>query len=210
MLDGYSTGTKINDLATEFGIARTTVMKHVERAGAPRRRNVVSERLDEARRLYDQGWSLAKVAEHFGVDPGTAFRKVAPKTVAPARLNSEFDSEHLTMLIDIHHHRWHLLVMAVTGIECPLLAVGHIQLAVDSGTQHVDRRLVRPPLADVYGERKVIGFNPFADAMALKAETQGHEEPKAAFVANELGRRTAVAFGASPVHADGAGAQRAS
>ena len=53
-------------------------MKHIERAGAPRRRNLLGDHLDEARRLYDQGWSLAKVARHFDVDPGTvgyAFRK---------------------------------------------------------------------------------------------------------------------------------------
>src|SRR4051794_20588242 len=41
LLGRYRQGAKINDLAAEFGIARTTVMKHVERAGAPRRRNVV-------------------------------------------------------------------------------------------------------------------------------------------------------------------------
>ena len=78
LLERYRAGTRIIDLATEFGIARNTVMKHVERAGAPRRRNLVRDHLDEARRLYDQGWSLAKVAEHFGVDPGTVgytFRK---------------------------------------------------------------------------------------------------------------------------------------
>ena len=71
LLVRYGTGTKIKELAAEFGIARTTVLKHVERAGAPRRRNVIRDHLDEARRLYDQGWSLAKVADHFGVDPGT-------------------------------------------------------------------------------------------------------------------------------------------
>jgi AraC-like DNA-binding protein len=71
LLDRYRAGAKINELATEFAINRNTVMKHVERAGAPRRRNLIRDHLDEARRLYDQGWSLAKVAEHFGVDPGT-------------------------------------------------------------------------------------------------------------------------------------------
>lgn len=71
LLDHYHAGTKINDLAAEFKVGRTTVMKHVERAGAPRRRNIVTDRLDEARRLYDQGWSLARVGAHFGVDPAT-------------------------------------------------------------------------------------------------------------------------------------------
>lgn len=78
MLERYHAGTKIKELAAEFQISRTTVMKHVERAGAPRRRNLVRDHLDEARRLYGEGWSLAKVADHFGVDPGTVgytFRK---------------------------------------------------------------------------------------------------------------------------------------
>jgi hypothetical protein len=78
LLERYRAGTKISDLAVEFQITRTTVMKHVERAGAPRRRNLVRDHLDEARRLYDRGWSLARVGDHFGVDPNTvryAFRK---------------------------------------------------------------------------------------------------------------------------------------
>jgi AraC-like DNA-binding protein len=78
LLERYRAGTKINALASEFQISRTTVMKHVERAGAPRRRGVILEHLDEARRLYESGWSLAKVGEHFGVDASTVgytFRK---------------------------------------------------------------------------------------------------------------------------------------
>ncbi|MDP9332214.1 MAG: hypothetical protein M3Q30_02710 [Actinomycetota bacterium] len=78
LLERYRAGTKIDDLAAEFAINRNTVMEHVRRAGAPRRRNVVMDRLEEACQLYEQGWSLARVAEHFGVDPGTvgyAFRK---------------------------------------------------------------------------------------------------------------------------------------
>jgi hypothetical protein len=44
-------------------------MTHVERAGAPRRRNVLTDRLDEARQLYDQGWSSAKFGQHLEVNP---------------------------------------------------------------------------------------------------------------------------------------------
>jgi len=79
LLECYRAGAKINELATEFAINRNTVMKHVERAGAPRRRGVIVERLDEARRLYEQGWSLAKIGQHYGVDPNTVwytFRKM--------------------------------------------------------------------------------------------------------------------------------------
>ena len=78
LVQNYRTGTKIDDLAKQFQISRTTVMKHVELAGAPRRRNLIIDRIDEARQLYDRGWSLARVGAHFGVDPATvgyAFRK---------------------------------------------------------------------------------------------------------------------------------------
>lgn len=80
LLERYRAGVKIDDLAAEFAVNRNTVMEHVRRAGAPRRRNVVMDRLEEARELYDRGWSLAKVADHFRVDSGTvgyAFRKAS-------------------------------------------------------------------------------------------------------------------------------------
>ena len=59
LLEGYHSGTKSDDLTTAFAINRNTVMEHARRAGAPRRRNVVTDHLDEARQLYDRGWSLA-------------------------------------------------------------------------------------------------------------------------------------------------------
>ena len=66
-------GELIDALAATFHISRTTVMKHVERAGAPRRRNLLTHRLEEARQLYDQGWSLAKVGQHLGVNASTVW-----------------------------------------------------------------------------------------------------------------------------------------
>lgn len=78
LIELYLAGKEINELAHQFEISRTTVMKHVERAGASRRRGVIVEHLDEARQLYEQGWSLTKVGQHFGVDASTvgySFRK---------------------------------------------------------------------------------------------------------------------------------------
>jgi lambda repressor-like predicted transcriptional regulator len=89
LLEAYRAGTKINDLASEFGIARTTVLNHIARAGLPKRRNFIRDHLDEARELYATGWSLAKVGEHFGVDANTvryAFRKAGiPRRDAQGR-----------------------------------------------------------------------------------------------------------------------------
>jgi DNA-binding NarL/FixJ family response regulator len=74
LIDLYNQGELIDDLATQFHISRTTVMKHVERAGAPRRRNLLTRRLEEAQQLYDQGWSLARIGQHLGVNASTVWR----------------------------------------------------------------------------------------------------------------------------------------
>ena len=74
LIEHYRKGALIDDLASQFAINRTTVMRHVERAGAPRRRSVLADRLDEARQLYDEGWSLAKVGNHLGVNASTVRR----------------------------------------------------------------------------------------------------------------------------------------
>jgi DNA-directed RNA polymerase specialized sigma24 family protein len=73
LIELYLQGQLIDDLATQFGISQTTVMKHVERSGAPRRRNLLTHRLDEARQLYDQGWSLARIGQHLGVNASTVW-----------------------------------------------------------------------------------------------------------------------------------------
>jgi len=67
LIDLYVQGERINALAAKFHISRTTVMKHVERASAPRRRNLLTDRLDKVRQLYDQGWSLARIGQQLGV-----------------------------------------------------------------------------------------------------------------------------------------------
>jgi DNA-directed RNA polymerase specialized sigma24 family protein len=74
LVEHYRAGTKIVDLAIEFQISRTTVMKHVERAGEPTR-NLIRDHLDEARRLYDDdGWSLARIGRHLGVNASTVWQ----------------------------------------------------------------------------------------------------------------------------------------
>jgi DNA invertase Pin-like site-specific DNA recombinase len=73
LIELYTQGELVDALAAKFHISRTTVMKHVARAGAPRRRNVLTERFDEARQLYDQGWSLASIGKHFGVNATTVW-----------------------------------------------------------------------------------------------------------------------------------------
>jgi DNA invertase Pin-like site-specific DNA recombinase len=74
LISRHERGEPIDELAVGFGIHRTTVMTHLSRAGAERRSGVVQRHLDEARVLYAAGSSLARVAEHFGVDSETVRR----------------------------------------------------------------------------------------------------------------------------------------
>jgi hypothetical protein len=71
LIELYTAGAAINDLAEQFRIHHLTVMRHLDRRGTPRRTGVVKRQLSEAKRLYEDGWSLARIGEHFGVDGET-------------------------------------------------------------------------------------------------------------------------------------------
>jgi DNA-binding transcriptional ArsR family regulator len=87
LVHAYTQGDTIDELATTFGIHRTTVMAHLERQTAPRRSGTVTKDIDEAIRLYEGGWSLDRVGEHFGVDGETVRRalRAAGVTLRPRR-----------------------------------------------------------------------------------------------------------------------------
>jgi DNA invertase Pin-like site-specific DNA recombinase len=80
-------GVPIDELASVFDIHRTTVMTHLDRAGTERRTGLIQRHLNEAHNLYESGASLARVAEHFGVDAETVRRafKNAGKALRPRR-----------------------------------------------------------------------------------------------------------------------------
>ena len=83
----HERGIPIDDLASVFDVHRTTVMTHLDRAGAERRTGLIERHLNEAHRLYESGSSLARVAEHFGVDAETVRRafKNADIPLRPSR-----------------------------------------------------------------------------------------------------------------------------
>lgn len=60
----------INDLAEIFGIGQSAAFANLARLGAEPRRGIVQPRLEEARSLFAQGWSLSRLG-HFGVNPAT-------------------------------------------------------------------------------------------------------------------------------------------
>ena len=80
----YQVGATIGELAARFGVHRTTVTAHLVRAGMDRRRRGLGpQQVEEAARLYGEGWSLARLGERFGVSDGTvlnAFRKAGVET----------------------------------------------------------------------------------------------------------------------------------
>lgn len=60
----YQAGADMKELAARWELHRTTVATHMRRAGvALRRQGVPGDRLDEAVRLYGDGWSLQRLAE---------------------------------------------------------------------------------------------------------------------------------------------------
>jgi hypothetical protein len=80
----YEAGETANALAQLFDVHRTTIVRHVEAAGALTRYRILSERdVAEGRRLYEQGWSLARLGQHFGVATRTvlnAFQRAGVPT----------------------------------------------------------------------------------------------------------------------------------
>ena len=79
----YSGGTKVNDIADRYGVARQTVLEHVRRMGLPRRHpRLEPEDVVTATRLYEAGNSLASVGTILGVDAGTVRRVLARSGVS--------------------------------------------------------------------------------------------------------------------------------
>ena len=66
LLADYEAGGRVGELAKVYGIHRTTVSAHVARAGKTRGQ-LTEARVDEAVRLYEQGWSLRAVGRHLDV-----------------------------------------------------------------------------------------------------------------------------------------------
>jgi hypothetical protein len=84
VLKRYQAGETANALARAFDVHRTTIVRHLADARVATRYRILSDAdLVEAHRLYEQGLSLARVGEHFGVATRTvlnAFQRAGVPT----------------------------------------------------------------------------------------------------------------------------------
>ena len=71
----YSEGKATKELARRFGIHRATVTVVLQRLGVElQQKGLSDEQATEARRLYPEGWSLARLAERYDVTDMTVRR----------------------------------------------------------------------------------------------------------------------------------------
>ena len=71
----YENGASVQDLASHWGIHRTTVAAQLRQAGVRLRRQGVPDRLlDEAIRLYNDGWSCQRLADRYGCNATTVWK----------------------------------------------------------------------------------------------------------------------------------------
>jgi hypothetical protein len=74
----YMSGLSAKEVARQYRMHEATVHEHLNRLDVPRHtyRKLFGERLQEAIGLYNGGMSLRKVANHLGVTPDTARRRL--------------------------------------------------------------------------------------------------------------------------------------
>lgn len=74
----YRAGTSVNEIANQLGVHRSTVLNTLDRTGVERRWGKIDRHIEEAQTLYESGFSMKTVGEHFGVSMDavrTAFLK---------------------------------------------------------------------------------------------------------------------------------------
>ncbi|WP_020500970.1 hypothetical protein [Sciscionella marina] len=82
LIEGYRSGSTVYELGDQFGIERRTVSAILHRRGVPmRRRGLSEEQIDDAVRLYNQGWSLARIAARMDVAAGTVRQRLHERGV---------------------------------------------------------------------------------------------------------------------------------
>jgi hypothetical protein len=78
----YEAGEPSTAVAASYGLSKGSVIRLLHEAGIPiRRQGLTVEQTSEAARLYESGWSLAKIGAHLCVDHGTVWRALKKRGV---------------------------------------------------------------------------------------------------------------------------------
>jgi hypothetical protein len=82
LAEQYQAGATQSALAEQFKISRGAVRRLLQRGGtALRPRGLTSEQVDEAARLYGEGWSLVRISERLSVDSTTVWHRLRERGV---------------------------------------------------------------------------------------------------------------------------------
>jgi len=82
LIAGYTEGATVYTLSKQFGIDRRTVSEILHRHQVPmRRRGLSTEQIYEAVKLYEDGWSLARIGEYLSVDPTTVLNRLRERGI---------------------------------------------------------------------------------------------------------------------------------
>lgn len=82
LIEGYLEGATVYELGERFRIERRTVSKILKRHGVSMRMCGMSpEQIEKAPRLYQDGWSLARIGEHLGFDDMTVRSRLLERGV---------------------------------------------------------------------------------------------------------------------------------
>jgi len=75
LAEAYIAGTSIKDLADQFEIDRSTILKHLKVLDIPRRHPALDpDQCDEVCRLYEGGLNSTEIGQIFDVSPDTVLR----------------------------------------------------------------------------------------------------------------------------------------
>jgi hypothetical protein len=82
LIAGYRSGATVYELAKRLRIERRTVSAILHRNGVPMRRCGLSDaQVEDATRLYDQGWSLARIGKRMDVTADTVRKRLLERGV---------------------------------------------------------------------------------------------------------------------------------
>jgi hypothetical protein len=94
LVTDYQAGASTTDLMVSYGLGKGTVLRLLRDNGVQlRHQSLTAEQLKEAIQLYQQGWTLARVGNHFGRD--ASFIHVTFKRAGVPRRDNHGRERHL-------------------------------------------------------------------------------------------------------------------